>query len=403
MHHISMRTLLIALLLMSSTLTAQEATSQPFTAIFTAEGTCIVGGENDGYVVVDDNGVYTLPDGGKLFDLPVKSAVEYPLGQNIFSPDGQYLAMAGIGLYALETHDLLIESPSKYPLFTPDGRFYIDYETVYDLETLEIVATLDRYGDGVGAFAIAEFINDGRWLTFLLSSQHAPAFMDTSTWQPVIDTAQYEEFTTVVFNSDFTRYAVSKHGVYALEDGQKLFDIPNGIPFFSADSKRLVIEVPTWLEGGQAGYDLFNIYDGETGDYLTQFSLQSDIYAQFSGPYFNDSQTQIALIDALQISQGEFPSYELQGWRLVDVDTGQLLKQWTGASLEPVILELGIAHPFMSHPTIIDGRYAVDGGDGVYDAETHQQIFSFNGQQGSLSGAGIYAVTQYPCTVWTLP
>jgi len=376
---------------------APEATVMPDGAIFIAPGRCIVS-PDESLIAANSYGLFDLPSGEKRFDIMGE-------GKGLYSPGGRYLAVHKIGLYDLETGELVIESPSEYPTFSPDSRFYIDYNTVYDLSTGDAVIELDREGDGISSYSWDLFINNDQWYIYEKTFRSADEptrqmFLDATTWQPVIDTGIYPLGAGIVFNPDFTRYAVGGFGLFSYPDGEKLFDLPQGWSRFADDSKLILIRSP-WT-GSPLSDMTFNFVDGETGANINQFNISEGVYTNILNNrlIISPDLSQIIMPDVSQTGTGDPIIYALTGWRLIDVRTNTLIKRWVSDSLVSAYQELGLTFP--SSHRIIDGRYVIKG-QGVFDEATDQLIFPLIGSDLYLTEGGTYAVTQRPCTVWALP
>ncbi len=372
-----------------------EATVMPDGAIFIAPGRCLVS-PDESRIAVRDYGVFDLPDGQKAFDLTGDAI--------LYSPDNRYFVVSGVGLHDSQTGQLLIESPSRYPSFSPDSRFYIAYDIVYALPSLEQVTDLDREGDGVNSYSWGRFINNDLWYTyektFTTADQTMLTFVNATTWLPVLDTSIYLPMTPISFSQDFRRYAVGGVGVFELYSGEKLFDLSEGLAHFSTDSATILMTPRLYPPPSDIALAFL---DGETGATLNQFSVPGLVYSDIMsyGAFFTSpDMSKIAMPDVLNIGVDGQENYVLQGWRLIDVRTNTLIKQWRDNSVVSAYQELG--RPVPTSHRIIDGRYVIEG-QGVFDAATDALVMPLIGQAPYLTEGGTYAVTQNPCTVWRLP
>lgn len=381
-----------------------EATVVPKGAVFTAPGRCTVS-PDESLIAVRDYGVFDLSSGEKRYEISGRTP------KFRFSPDSRFLSIPQLGLFDAQTGQVLLESPIRDAEFSPDGRFYLDYEKVYALPSLEMVADLNREGDGINHYVWSRFINNGQWFEYALLedalqaesplSRSRQVIVDTATWQPVVDTNAYPSDVYLVFNADYTRYAFGGDGVFSYPDGKKLFDLPEGHPQFGNDSK--IIMLRTFNATNQTV--IYTFIDGETGAHLNQFNpnlqINTGMGNNFS-PIANADLSQIAMPDFTIEGTGTQARYVLKGWRIIDIRTNTLIKQWVSDTMASASEEMGWPTPKYRYMDV-QGRNLRDG-VGVFDVATDTLIKPMDGLTGLyLTLGGSYAVSQNPCTVWSLP
>jgi hypothetical protein len=273
---------------------------------------------------------------------------------------------------------------------------------------LEPIATLNRRygGENDMFYGVLWFINEGRWAVYEQPidpdlERNYLAFVDTTTWEPVIDTSGYPFGAAINFNHDYTRYAVGGVGMFAYPSGEKLFDLPEGQTLFSPDSSVIMVRA-TYLLPRPSEYLVYIFLDGETGTQINRFDISwpvADVAYALNYPLVNADLSLVVMPDVAPGTVGPGHPPVIEGWRVIDVRTNAIVQRIEGGDLDDPRAALGLNS--LTTP-IINGRYAVQG-EGIFDAETDQLILALDGNRLALSPQGTYAVTQGMCTVWELP
>ncbi|MCU0465524.1 MAG: WD40 repeat domain-containing protein [Anaerolineae bacterium] len=389
-----------------------EATALPEGVVFVASEPCFLS-PDETTVAVRRDGVYDLPSGTKRFDLP-------ETGWDNYSPDGRYLFVSGHGLYDVQTGEILIPTDnsihnrSVWDTFSPDGRLFVDGNIVYDLNTLEQVATLDRArfmdDSEEPIYGGLEFVNEGRWLYFKRFDTEQEVgvsiYVDVETWETILDGGDYPPGMGIRFSPDYTRYAVGGEGVFSYTAGEKLFDLPRGDVAFNEDSSAIMIT--TFPISSSNEPIIITYLNAASGEQINRFEVDVVAYIELSenGLLFEPTLTRIVLPVIEEVGVGENTRPLIRTWQVVDVATEEVLYE-----LERVVevLEFEDANTLreaLRVPTDerwqIDGRYVVQG-EGVFDVETDALILPLDREMLSFSRQGTYVYSLNPCTVWELP
>lgn len=386
-----------------------EATALPEGVVFATPGFCLISPDETNVAVWRD-GVYDLPSGAKRFDLPEVDWVRH-------SPDGRHLIVSEVGLYETATGELLIPSENHLYLpgvgeFSPDGRWFVDGNIVYDLTTLEQVTTLARnaptYGDEDPLYGEIEFVNDGRWLAFdRFDAEHeawVKVYVEIETWETILDGGDYPSGMGLRFSNDYTRYAVGGEGVFSYPSGEKLFDLPRGQVEFSEDSSVILVRTapPTLSEPVILTY-----VDAASGEEINRFEIPLEIYVQLQSRGLLDEPTMTrAVVPVItQVGVGQNMNPLVRGWQVVEIATGAVLNEFedieflTSENANPVREALLLLTP---EDWSVNGRYVV-WGEGVFDVETDALILPLERDYLTLSAQAAYVYTTTICTIWELP
>lgn len=386
-----------------------EATALPEGVVFTASGTCFISPDETNVAVWRD-GVYDLPSGVKRFDLPEVDWVHY-------TSDGRYLLVSASGLYETATGELLI--PAETPRYvlgvgkvSPDGRWFVDGNAVYDLTTLEQVTRLDRAmfieGDDEAYYGFIDFVNEGRWLAFdRFDTEHenwVKVYVEIETWETILDGGDYPSGMGLRFSNDYTRYAVGGEGVFSYPSGEKLFDLPRGQVEFSEDSSVILVRTapPTLSEPVILTY-----VDAASGEEINRFEIPLEIYVQLQSRGLLDEPTMTrAVVPVItQVGVGQNMNPLVRGWQVVEIATGAVLNEFedieflTSENANPVREALLLLTP---EDWSVNGRYVV-WGEGVFDVETDALILPLERDYLTLSAQAAYVYTTTICTIWELP
>ncbi|MCU0465523.1 MAG: hypothetical protein MUF38_13255 [Anaerolineae bacterium] len=388
-----------------------EATALPEGVVFAAPGFCLISPDETNVAVWHD-AVYDLPSGAKRFDLPEVDWVHH-------SADGRYLFISESGMHDAQTGELLIASNGLYlpgvAEVSPDRNLLVEGNNVYDLTTLEQIATIDRngpnYGEALPSYGQIEFVNEGRWLAFdRFDTEHenwVKVYVDVETWETILDGGDYPPGMGLRFSGDFTHYAVGGEGVFSYPAGEKLFDLPRGQVEFSEDSSVIMITTyPTTTTSNEPV--LFTYVNAASGEQINRFEVPVLAYIQLlsRGLVSEPTLTRAVMPVITEVGVGENMTPLIRTWQVVEVATGEVLHELERVvevlEFEDVnILREALGLP-RSDQQFAGGRYVI-WGEGIFDVETDALIFAREGSPFSLSPLGTYAYVGNPCMLWELP
>ncbi|GEM_PF-1714581 len=387
-----------------------EATVVPEGAVYGAPGNCTVS-PDESQIALNGYAVFSLPTGEKRYDIAGSAAV--------YSPDGRYLSTVKGGLYDAQTGEQLIDS-SAYPnnfdvfeRFSPDGSLYIDTAGVYETATGEQLIPLDTTYSADEPSASPQFLANGDIIIYYqfpnvdIASRHIQIVVhDAKTRDVIFDIDEYGvTLGYASFNPDMSRVAISGVGVFAYPEMTKVYDLPTADSVwrsanFSDDGAIIS------LQGISNQELLLGFLDAETGDYINQFVLNIPNPLPMERLlYLSPNLTKLAFPNLSQVGTGRDTIYTIYGWRIIDVRTNALIKEFTTNDVDGVRAEI-YGEPSDLDPNSkrfeVNGRYVTS--EGVFDVATDALILPLAGFNSlALTNHATYAVSQNPCTVWLLP
>lgn len=197
----------------------------------------------DGTLIArDDNGVYDILSGEKLFSIS---------GYAEFHPDGRWLissgtTTAGDGIYDLETGEKVLHLNGIINLSPDRTLVAADRSGVFDLETMENIISFETNN--------YRFSPGGKYIVTALSTSYGVSgeVYDLATGESLFPISGFPRF-----NQDETLLIVNQIGVFDLPSGEKRFDI-SANAVFSPDGKTVVVA----MDG---------VYDLETNQRVIDF------------------------------------------------------------------------------------------------------------------------------------
>jgi hypothetical protein len=285
-----------------------------FTLIFEASAGCRISRDWT-TIALSGYGVFDLATGEKRFPMTGRALA--------FSAEQPFVLIQGEGVHNYETGDLVIPTTRTTGMFSPDGRFFVDYTTVYDLQTGEAVAELNRAGDGDRNFYGAYFDRNGEVLIYGAEKDGLTyqARVDTTTWQQINDPAPFlSRVESVVLPwaaVGETLIAINGDGVYEFATENKRFDIPAaGSIWFSYDDAFLVARTEEQVI----------IYDTATGNVTLHVEIAQ---ASQLFPSFDNSKLVVTQYRQANTLHG-IPNHEPVSVLVFDVKTGKLIGEFPG-------------------------------------------------------------------------
>jgi hypothetical protein len=345
-----------------------EATAIPDGAVFIAPGHCAVS-PDETHIALDENGVFDLSTGAKLYD--------FAEDEIIYSPDSRHFSARNGAAYDAQTGAVVIPAGQHETRFVParafsfDGRLFANSDGVYRLDTRDLVMPLNT-GETVERRQEATFLPTGAIQVLyadLVEGQdyvrYWAVFYNPQNLEVILDTRDYLENMrfSLALSSDANYLLLGEAGVFtypALERVIDFSDPDHGIGYiistgFSADETKVGVVSIDYAE--PESQFILQVFDLATGEILNTVDT----------PY-GDGSFPDAITSALDRLNFQTPAWVYEA------------------------------------PNRVGNQYIDPVSGDVFDVATDTLIFDAPlGQNPTLTLGGSYIVTQYPCTVWTLP